>query len=47
VSDYDALLTSAGIVHTTGPSVQISHSWTSGWVPGALAALYQDSTHQH
>ena len=47
VSDYDTLLTSAGILHTTGPSVQLSHNWSGGWVPGALAALYQDSTHQH
>ncbi len=47
VSDYDALLTSEGIVHTMGPSQLIPHSWNSGWVPKALAALYQDSTQQH
>ena len=47
VSDYDALLTSEGILHTVGPSQLIIHSWDSGWVPAALAALYQDSTQQH
>ena len=44
VSDYDALLTSEGILHTLGPMQPIAHSWDSGWVPAALAALYQDST---
>ena len=44
VADYDALLTSEGIVHTDGPSQQMAHNWGSGWVPEALAALYQDST---
>jgi hypothetical protein len=44
VADYDALLTSEGIAHTNGPSQLIAHSWDSGWVPAALAALYQDST---
>jgi hypothetical protein len=43
VTDYDSLLTSAGIVHTNGPSQLLSHRWDSGWVPQALAALYQDS----
>jgi hypothetical protein len=47
ISDYDALLTSEGIVHTTGPSQLLSHSWDGGWVPQALAALEQDSTQQH
>ncbi len=47
VSDYDALLTSEGILHTTGPSQLISHGWDSGWVPEALAGLYQDSIQQH
>ena len=47
VSDYDALLTSEGIVHTVSPSQQIAHRWDSGWVPQALAALEQDSTQQH
>ena len=44
VADYDALLTSEGIAHTDGPSQSIAHSWDSGWVPEALAALHQDST---
>ena len=43
ISDYDALLTSEGIPHTMGPSQLIAHRWDSGWVPAALAALYQDS----
>ena len=43
ISDYDALLTSEGIAHTTGPSQLVAHRWDSGWVPAALAALYQDS----
>ncbi len=44
ISDYDALLTSEGILHTTGPSELMDHNWDGGWVPEALAALYQDST---
>jgi hypothetical protein len=43
VSDYDALLTSEGMVHTDGPSQLLDHRWDSGWVPQAVAALYQDS----
>jgi hypothetical protein len=43
VSAYDALLTSAGIAHSTETPQSMSHSWDSGWVPMALAALYQDS----
>jgi hypothetical protein len=43
VSDYDALLASEGVVHTTGTSIFGVHRWDSGWVPSALAALYQDS----
>ena len=44
VTDYDSRLTSEGIAHTLGPMVSESHTWTSGWVPGALAGLYEDST---
>jgi hypothetical protein len=47
ISDYDALLTSEGILHTTGPSQLMPHTWDGGWVPEALAALYQDSTQLH
>jgi hypothetical protein len=47
VIDYDALLTSQGIAHTTGTPQLLTHRWDSGWVPNALAALYQDSINQH
>jgi hypothetical protein len=43
MSKYDALLASAGILHTVGPSALRDHRWDSGWVPEALAALYKDS----
>jgi Putative esterase len=43
VSDYNTLLTSEGILHTTEPPQSMAHSWDSGWVPMALTALYQDS----
>ena len=45
ISDYSALLTSVGIAHTTGTPLPMAHRWNSGWVPIALAALYQDSIH--
>ena len=44
VNDYDSRLTAAGILHTTDMSQASAHSWDSGWVAGALAALYEDST---
>ena len=47
VSDYDALLTAEGFLHTLGPMQPIAHTWDSGWVPAALAALHQDSTQLH
>lgn len=43
VSNYDQLLTSAGIVHTTSTPTEMAHRWDSGWLSIALAALYQDS----
>ncbi len=43
VTDYDALLTSDGIAHTTETPTSMAHRWDSGWVPIALAALSQDS----
>jgi hypothetical protein len=43
MTDYDALLTSEGIAHTNGLSQYLAHAWDSGWVPAALAGLYQDS----
>ena len=42
VADYDALLTSQGIAHTTEPPQLMLHRWDSGWVPIALRALSQD-----
>ena len=45
ISDYSALLTSAGITHITGTPQRMAHSWNSGWVPIALAALHQESIH--
>jgi predicted transcriptional regulator len=43
VSDYDALLNSEGIPHTTEAPMYMAHRWDSGWVQIALAALHQDS----
>ncbi len=43
VSDYNSLLTSVGILHIAGQTQSIAHRWDSGWMPVALAALYQDS----
>jgi hypothetical protein len=42
-TDYDQLLTSLGIAHTTETPTPMAHAWDSGWVPIALAALRQDS----
>ena len=45
VTDYDALLTSEGIAHTSEePPQSMAHRWDSGWVPIALAALRLEST---
>ena len=46
-SDYDTLLTSEGILHSTETPTGVAHRWDSGWVPQALAALYQDSRNLH
>ena len=43
MTDYDALLTSEGIAHTTETPTSMLHRWDSGWVPIALAALSRDS----
>ena len=43
-SDYAPELTNAGVQYDAETPTQVAHTWTSGWVPGALAALYQDST---
>jgi hypothetical protein len=47
VSDYGAILTSEGIAHSTETPTYMAHRWYSGWVPIALAALYQDSINLH
>jgi hypothetical protein len=43
MSDYNTLLTSEGIAHTTETPQLMAHRWDSGWVPIALAALSQES----
>jgi hypothetical protein len=43
MTDYDALLTSEGIAHTTETPQPMTHRWDSGWVPIALSALSQDA----
>ena len=47
VADYDALLTTQGIQHTTETPTAMAHAWDSGWVPIALAALHADSVNLH
>ena len=42
VGDYDSLLTSQGIQHTTETPQLMDHRWDSGWVPIALSAMSQD-----
>jgi hypothetical protein len=47
VSDYGALLTAAGIKYSVETPPQLmTHRWDSGWMPLAMAALYQDSLKQ-
>ena len=44
MADYNALLTSEGIAHSTEPpSAAMAHRWDSGWIPITLAALEQES----
>jgi S-formylglutathione hydrolase FrmB len=43
MADYDALLSSEGIAHTTETPQPMPHRWDSGWVPIALSAMSQDS----
>ena len=43
MSDFDAMLTSFGMLHTFTKSSFRSHTWGAGWLREALAALYQDS----
>jgi hypothetical protein len=42
ITDYDALLTSEGIAHTTETPQLMAHRWDSGWVPMAVGALSQE-----
>jgi Putative esterase len=43
MSDYAKLLSKEGIAYTREAPRFMPHSWDSGWVPDALAALRQDS----
>ena len=43
MSDYAKLLAKVGIKFTREAPRFMRHSWDSGWVPDALAALRQDS----
>lgn len=47
VSDYGAILNSEGIAHSTETPQYMTHRWDSGWMPIAMAALYQDSINLH
>jgi hypothetical protein len=47
VSDYDKILTSEGIAHSTETPQYMAHRWDSGWMPIAMTALYQDSINLH
>jgi hypothetical protein len=46
-SDYNNRLTSESIVHSYVSQQYPAHSWDSGWVPAAMATLYQDSINLH
>ena len=43
MSDFDALLTSEAVLHSTEAPQNVPHRWDSGWVQIALAALRADS----
>jgi putative esterase len=43
VLDYGTLLASEGVPYTASGPQAAAHRWDSGWIPGALAALHQDS----
>jgi hypothetical protein len=40
VADFDTLLTSQGVMHTLLNQASDAHSWSSGWLPGAVAGLF-------
>lgn len=43
MSNYAKLLTKEGIAYTREAPTSMAHTWNSGWIPYALAALRQDS----
>jgi hypothetical protein len=43
MSDYAQLLTEEGVLYASEAPQPLAHSWDSGWVPAALAALRHDS----
>jgi hypothetical protein len=43
VVNFDAILTSKGMLHTYTLEYASVHSWDSGWVPQAVSRLYQNS----
>jgi hypothetical protein len=43
MADFDAMLTSLGMLHTFTKRSFGAHSWGAGWLPEALAALYDAS----
>jgi hypothetical protein len=47
MTDYNNLLNTEGILHSTETPTSTSHRWDSGWMPLAMAALYQDSINLH
>ena len=47
ISDYETLLTSLGIQHSTETPTQMTHRWDSGWILNEFAALHQDSINLH
>ena len=40
VADFDALLTSHGVLHTLLTQTYDAHSWSGGWLSDAVAGLY-------
>ena len=40
VADFDALLTSHGVLNTLSPQTLNAHTWSGGWLPDAVAGLY-------
>ena len=40
VADFDALLTSDGVLHTLGMQTNDAHNWYGGWLSAAVTGLY-------